>query len=71
MSFQINEWSLKIRKEMRVIDRQIRGELLEITVFMLDDTLTFLTVTSKQNDHSVCQYIVIVCAKMLYFSYIE
>uniref|UniRef100_A0A672QSL0 Charged multivesicular body protein 3-like n=1 Tax=Sinocyclocheilus grahami TaxID=75366 RepID=A0A672QSL0_SINGR len=22
----INEWSLKIRKEMRVIDRQIRGE---------------------------------------------
>uniref|UniRef100_A0A8C7D204 Charged multivesicular body protein 3 n=2 Tax=Oncorhynchus TaxID=8016 RepID=A0A8C7D204_ONCKI len=22
----VNEWSLKIRKEMRVIDRQIRGE---------------------------------------------
>jgi hypothetical protein len=26
LSFKVNEWSLKIRKEMRVIDRQIRGE---------------------------------------------
>ena len=24
----VNEWSLKIRKEMRVVDRQIRGKLL-------------------------------------------
>lgn len=26
VSFQVNEWSHKIRKEMRVIDRQIRGK---------------------------------------------
>uniref|UniRef100_A0A8C7RB85 Charged multivesicular body protein 3 n=1 Tax=Oncorhynchus mykiss TaxID=8022 RepID=A0A8C7RB85_ONCMY len=33
----VNEWSLKIRKEMRVIDRQIRGEKKSFYE-MLEDT---------------------------------
>uniref|UniRef100_A0A8B9GZ73 Charged multivesicular body protein 3 n=1 Tax=Astyanax mexicanus TaxID=7994 RepID=A0A8B9GZ73_ASTMX len=33
----INEWSLKIRKEMRVIDRQIREEMLEDTFESMED----------------------------------
>uniref|UniRef100_A0A4W5RSG2 Charged multivesicular body protein 3 n=1 Tax=Hucho hucho TaxID=62062 RepID=A0A4W5RSG2_9TELE len=33
----VNEWSLKIRKEMRVIDRQIREEMLEDTFESMED----------------------------------
>uniref|UniRef100_A0A8C2ZEE3 Charged multivesicular body protein 3 n=1 Tax=Cyclopterus lumpus TaxID=8103 RepID=A0A8C2ZEE3_CYCLU len=33
---QVNEWSQKIRKEMRVIDRQIRGKIQSTE--MLEDT---------------------------------
>uniref|UniRef100_A0AAY3ZVE9 Charged multivesicular body protein 3 n=1 Tax=Denticeps clupeoides TaxID=299321 RepID=A0AAY3ZVE9_9TELE len=33
----INEWSLKIRKEMRVIDRQIREDMLEDTFESMED----------------------------------
>lgn len=51
--FQVREWRSKLRKEQRVIDRQIRGELVSIQT--MSPVEAFATgIKIKSNDQPTC-----------------